>query len=119
MDAIAQFKAALALDQDNRERFCGLRENIKADDPELKAAAQRLYDLALMGCGASISAARILYGAYSGTTGFSAGDFRVLDPRNFQAAMIVFNYAAFEGCEKILSDGKMAYLKERFELERL
>jgi len=119
IDPIDQFRAAMALDRKNRKRFCGLREGIKPDDQELQAAAQRLYGLAVKGCGASLPAARILFGCYSGTSGFNVGDFRKLDPFNFEAAMIVFNFAAFEGCEKILSDEKMEYLRDLFDLEKL
>lgn len=118
-DPVERHKQGLALHADNRTRFCGFDGPIKPDDPELKAAARRLFDLALGYSGASPRAARILYGCYSGQTAFTVGDFRGLDPFNFRAAMIVLNFALFEGCERILTDAEMAYLKERFDLEAL
>lgn len=107
---------ALAIHRQNRERFCGLPGRVKPDHPEVVAAAQRLLQLARLNSGASEGAGRILYACYSAHTAVNIDDFLNLDPYNFRAAMIVLNFALFEGCERILQEDDMRWLRQNFEV---
>lgn len=112
LDAIRE---SLAVHEQNRARFCGLTGKVRPDNQELVSAAKRLMRLARYNCGASPGAARVLHACFSGETAINIDDFRKLDPHNFRAAMIVLNFALFEGCERILEDEDMEWLRRNFE----
>tara|TARA_B100001057_G_C22293676_1_gene735500 strand:- start:57 stop:449 length:393 start_codon:yes stop_codon:yes gene_type:complete len=114
-DGLDAIRKSLAVHKQNRARFCGLSGKVRPDNPELVSAAKRLMRLASYDCGASAGAARILHACYSGETAINLDDFLKLDPHNFRAAMIVLNFALFEGCERILEDGDMEWLRRNFE----
>jgi len=114
-DGLDAIRKSLAVHKQNRARFCGLPGKVKPDNPELVSAAKTLMRLARYDCGASAGAARVLHACYSGETAINIEDFRKLDPHNFRAAMIVLNFALFEGCERILEDADMEWLMRNFE----
>ncbi|MEQ8291783.1 MAG: hypothetical protein RIA08_06220 [Roseovarius sp.] len=114
-DGLDAIRRSLAVHKQNRARFCVLPGKVKPDHPELVSAANTLMKLARSGSGASAGAARLLHACFSGVTAFNIDDFRKLDPHNFHAAMIVLNFALFEGCERILEDEEMEWLRRNFE----
>mgnify|MGYP000453263092 CR=1 FL=1 len=114
-DGLDAIRKSLAVHKENWARFCGLSGKVRPDNPELVSAAKALMRLARYDCGASAGAARILHACFSGETATNIDDFRKLDPHNFRAAMIVLNFALFEGCERILENEDMEWLRQNFE----
>jgi hypothetical protein len=114
-DGLDAIRKSLAVHKQNRDRFCSLPGKVKPDNSELVLAGKTLMKLARSGCGASAGAARILHACFSGDTAINIEDFRRLDPHNFHAAMVMLNFALFEGCERILEDADMDWLRQNFE----